>query len=112
MEEISTPAPIGLKGERDRTLPMPCQRTVDSSMAINDGIPVVASHAPPLSAAAPSEPLRPSKLTAPMLAAAAVTCQHPASRLPPLAELAEGARGRARTNLRGAGSGCSSKEIY
>ena len=45
MEEISTPAPIGLKGERDRTPPMPCQRTVDSSMAINDGIPVVASHA-------------------------------------------------------------------
>ena len=45
------------------------------------------------------------------LAAAAVTSQHPASRLPPLAELADDAGSRTRTNLRDAGSGCSDKEI-
>ena len=50
-------------------------------------------------------------LMAPTLTAAAVTYQHPSSRLPTLAELADDARSRARTNLRGAGSGCSDKEI-
>ena len=51
-------------------------------------------------------------LMAPTLTAAAVTYQHPSSRLPTLAELADDARSRARTNLRGAGSGCSDKEVY
>ena len=49
--------------------------------------------------------------TLPMLAAAAVTRWRPTASVAPVAELADDARSRARTNLRGAGSGCSDKEI-
>jgi hypothetical protein len=42
---ISMPAPSGLRGKPWRAHAVPCQRVVNSSMAIIDGITAVASYA-------------------------------------------------------------------
>ena len=108
MVEILTPARIGGRGS---ACGVPRQRTVASSMANLMASPQ-SPRVPLLSAAAPYEPRKPLDATAPTLTGATVTSQHPANQIPPVAELADSARSRARTNLRDAGSGCASNEIY